>query len=135
MHVLLKYSLHPLQLLFESGVYFIQHAWRCGYCLRAATNREWHLIEQIRYIHCYVEQVNQMIKLITCVAIVEIFLTDIAPDMTLCLSMGFLTSPRLATLLLTLFLYFIPVSLNSLYIREEGSQRRQLGLLHAHALV
>ena len=44
-HVLLKYSLRTLQLLFESGTYFVQHAWSCGYCVRAATNRERLLIE------------------------------------------------------------------------------------------
>ena len=40
--VLLKYSSRPLRLLFESGVYFVQHAWRCGllgYCSRAASDR------------------------------------------------------------------------------------------------
>ena len=34
-HGLFKLS-HPLQLLFKSSVCFVQHVWRCGYCLRAA---------------------------------------------------------------------------------------------------
>ena len=54
MYVLLKYSSHPLRLLFESSVCFVQHVWRCGYCSRVATNREQYLIERILYN--YVEQ-------------------------------------------------------------------------------
>ena len=38
-HVLIKSLLHPLQLLFESSVYFIQHAWSCGYSSIAVSDR------------------------------------------------------------------------------------------------
>ena len=39
-HVLIKYSLHPLQLLFESGVFFfVQHVWRCSYCSRTVSDQ------------------------------------------------------------------------------------------------
>ena len=34
LHVLLKYSLCLLRLLFESSIYFIQHEWRCSYTVR-----------------------------------------------------------------------------------------------------
>ena len=38
------------RLLFESGHYFVQYFWRCGDYFRVATDREWHLIERIRYV-------------------------------------------------------------------------------------
>ena len=46
----LKYSARPLWLLFESSVCFVQHVWRCGYCLRVATKQEQCLIERIQYV-------------------------------------------------------------------------------------
>lgn len=47
----LKYLLHPLQLLFESGINFIRHVWKCGYCSREATKQKQHLIERKWYAH------------------------------------------------------------------------------------
>ena len=44
-----SYSIQP-RLLYESGNYFFQHIRRCGIYSRVATNREWRVIERIRYI-------------------------------------------------------------------------------------
>ena len=68
-HMLLKYSSRPLRLLFESGVYFVQHAWRCGSCLRAATNREQRLIERIQEHHQHLYMyilLNHVLTVHTC---------------------------------------------------------------------
>ena len=58
----------------------------------------------------------------TSVVMVAILEVEMVPDMTLCLRLGFLRSPRLDTRLRILCLYLFPVSLNSLNTRGHHSQ-------------